>query len=192
MGRNECEGGGPAPVVTKSRSVPLLEQANPETQPMISGRKRQQGCSRDHTATGTSGLEANQKIHVMLERGTTVEQDLHDGWGLQGRDVKLIDYGAVENNTFTVIRQYPVKHHKEPIPDIVLFVNGMPVAVIECKSPYLDKAMQEAFRQLNRYQENGSEFKNRGCPQLSYGQIIVGTHRDVAWFGTNYTTWRTS
>jgi type I restriction enzyme R subunit len=51
--------------------------------------------------------------------------------------------------------------------------------------------MAEALKQLNRYQENGSGFRNLGCPQLfRTAQFLIATHGTVARFGTNYTPLR--
>jgi type I site-specific restriction-modification system R (restriction) subunit len=52
----------------------------------------------------------------MLDLGTTVQQDLGDGWGERSRTVRLIDYDTIENNDFTVVRQYSVEHYTECIP----------------------------------------------------------------------------
>ncbi|WP_292405412.1 MULTISPECIES: type I restriction endonuclease subunit R [unclassified Methanoculleus] len=138
-----------------------------------------------------SVLGANEKVHAMLDLGTTVQQDLGDGWGERSRTVRLIDYEKIENNDFSAVRQYPVEHYTECIPDIVLFTNGIPIGVIECKSPYLTRAMAEALRQLNRYQEIDSGFRNQGCPKLfRTAQVLIATHGTVARFGTNYTPLR--
>ncbi|MDD1760820.1 MAG: type I restriction endonuclease subunit R [Methanothrix sp.] len=136
----------------------------------------------------TSVIEANEKIHGMLELGTTVLQDLGDGLGKKSQDVLLIDYQHPENNEFNVVRQFRVLNYKENIPDLVLFVNGLPVVVIECKSPTLRNPLEEGLTQVFRYQEMGSEYRNLGCPQLFHTvQIIAITHRDKAKYATNFT-----
>ncbi|QSZ66161.1 type I restriction endonuclease subunit R [Methanofollis aquaemaris] len=167
--------------------VELLKEKIQDLNPWISEENADRVVRHITTLPATSVLEANEKIHAMLDLGTTVQQDLGDGWGERSRTVRLIDYDTIENNDFTVIRQYPVEHYSPCIPDIVLFVNGIPVTVIECKSPYINKAMAEGLKQLNRYQENGSKFRNQGCPQLfRTAQILIATHKLVAKAGTNY------
>jgi type I restriction enzyme R subunit len=166
--------------------IGLLKEKIRDLNPWITEENIERVVYQITTVPATSVLEANEKVHAMLDLGTTVQQDLGDGWGELGRTVRLIDYDAIENNDFTVIRQYSVEHYTECIPDIVLFINGIPIVVIECKSPYLDKAMAEALRQLNRYQENGSGFRNQGCPHLfRTAQVLIATHNTIARFGTN-------
>ncbi len=171
--------------------VGLLKQKIRDLNPWISEENIDRVAYQLTSIPAASVLEANEKIHVMLDLGTTVLQDLGDGWGERSRTVRLIDYDEIENNDFTVIRQYPVEHYTECIPDIVLFANGIPIGVVECKSPYIARAMAEALKQLNRYQENGSGFRNLGCPQLfRTAQFLISTHGTVARFGTNYTPLR--
>ena len=90
-------------------------------------------------------MEANEKIQGMLEKGTTVIQGKLDGLGQKSHDVKLIDYEAPENNEYHIVRQFRVLHYKENKPDIVLFINGLPIVVIECKSPTLRNPMEEGM-----------------------------------------------
>lgn len=79
--------------------------------------------------------------------------------------IKLIDFLNVENNTFTVTNQLYVKSEKSRIPDVVVYVNGIPLVVIEAKSPlnYKDKT-GEAFEQIKQYE--------RDIPRLFYSNIF--------------------
>lgn len=84
-------------------------------------------------------LEANQAATELLLKGTVVGGV--EGWA-QGRQrtIHFIDWDHPENNTFRVINQFQVacprgQPDKRIRPDIVLFVNGIPLIVIECKSP---------------------------------------------------------
>nr|MCZ9320364.1 type I restriction endonuclease subunit R [Methanocorpusculum sp.] len=66
--------------------------------------------------------------------------------------IRLIDHHNPENNTFTVINQWTVIDNAEKRPDIVIFVNGIPVIVIELKSPSRENTdVSEAYRQLRNY-----------------------------------------
>ena len=166
---------------------PLLD-AIKRLNPWVSEDNAQRVIRSIANVQATSVIEANEKIHGMLERGTTVLQDLGDGLGMKSQDVLLIDYQHPGNNEFNVIRQFNVLHYQECIPDIVLFVNGLPVVVIECKSPNLRNPLEEGLIQVLRYQEMGSDYRNLGCPQLFHTvQIIAITHRDIAKYATNFT-----
>ena len=74
------------------------------------------------------------------------------------------------------------EHHI--IPDVVLFLNGLPVVVIECKSPKANDAIPEAIDQILRYSEQRGA-KGEGNPRLFYcNQFVVATCRQQAKFGT--------
>jgi type I restriction enzyme R subunit len=84
-------------------------------------------------------MEANQAGTELLLKGTTVEGV--PGWD-QGRTqtVHYIDWDHPENNTCRVVNQFRVDEpggqaKKYVVPDLVLFVNGVPLVVVECKSP---------------------------------------------------------
>jgi type I restriction enzyme R subunit len=118
-----------------------------------------------------SGLiEANQEVYYQLGN-LAVEQDL--GVGKKSQTVKVIDFKNPENNEFLVVRQFKVWGQKKDIkPDLTVFVNGLPVAVIECKSPTLSgEPLDEGMTQLERYQDAST-----GAPQLfHYAQFLVST-----------------
>ena len=66
--------------------------------------------------------------------------------------IQLIDYHNPDNNTFTVINQWTVVDNAEKRPDIVIFVNGIPIIVIELKSPSRENTdISEAYLQLRNY-----------------------------------------
>ena len=141
---------------------------------------------RDLTViTQNSLIEANQFIYNYLVRYTSVEQDL--GKGKRGQSVKIIDFNDISNNVFQVVNQIKYLGHKEPAvkPDIVLYVNGLPLAVIECKQPYISNPMEEAINQLRRYSNLRKPEDFEGCEKLfHYNQIMVSTCRDKALAGT--------
>lgn len=169
--------------------IPIFLEAVKRINPWISKENAQRVLRSILSPQATSVLEANEMIHSMLERGTTVKQDLKDGLGLKNRDVFLIDYDNINNNQFHVVRHFQVKHYDDCFPDIVLFVNGMPIVVIECKSPYNNRdPMKLGIERLFRYQEMEDRFKNLGCPQLfNTAQIVVSTFRDRVKYATNFT-----
>ncbi len=100
-------------------------------------------------------IDANEKIHRTIVHTLSLEQDIGDGRGKVGRDVRFIDFEHPANNEFIVTRQFAVQGTRKPIRfDIVCFVNGLPLAIIECKSPTLgEKWFDEAMKSLGRYEE---------------------------------------
>ena len=129
-------------------------------------------------------LEANQSIWESLVSYLSVEQDL--GHGRRGQTVKLIDFDNIDNNEFLCVNQFKVSGiNQNIIPDIILFVNGLPLAVIECKSPYITNPMEAGINQLLRYANRRHPHEDEGAERLFwYNQIMVSTHRDEARAGT--------
>jgi len=115
-------------------------------------------------ATGL--LEANEAVYTALTYGISLEQDLGDG--KKGHDVRYFDFENPEENNWVVTRQLVLRGAKTEIrPDVVVFVNGLPLAVLECKSPTLGNAWrEEGVGQLRRYQELDERDQGRGGPRL--------------------------
>ncbi len=138
-------------------------------------------------------LEANEKSTELLHKGTVV--DGVEGWEQgRGRTVHFIDWEHPENNTFRAVNQFKVacpagQPHKHIIPDVVLFVNGIPLVVVEAKSPYIATPMEDAVNQLQRYANRrrglGIVDVNEGNERLfHYSQFMVATCGEQARVGT--------
>ena len=104
--------------------------------------------------------------------------------------IRLIDFLNPENNTFTVTNQLYVKSEKPRIPDVVVYVNGIPLVVIEAKSPLNAKNKTgEAFNQIKQYE--------RDIPRLFYSnQFNIITDGTNCLYGATgspskfYGTWK--
>lgn len=170
---------------------PILREQLKKLNDWISDENLEQAVRTLTKVPAGSVIEANERVFELLERGTTVRQDIGDGLGFKGRDVKFIDFEHPGNNVFHIVRQFRVEHHKENIPDLVLFINGIPIIVIECKSPTLGKPLEKGRKQVFRYQECKDEYRNLGCPPLFNSvQIVAILTGDQAKFGTTFTPWR--
>lgn len=102
-------------------------------------------------------LKANELILGWFVNG--IPQKVRDSSGVESSElVKVIDFENVDNNDFLVVNQLSVEHNSEAgarRPDVVLFVNGLPLAVIELKNPLdLETDIWEAFNQLETYKEH--------------------------------------
>ena len=129
--------------------------------------------------------EANEKVYTSLTYGIALEQDR--GGGRKSHTVRFLDFDNPERNEWVVTRQFKVAGSKKHvIPDVVAFVNGLLLAVIECKSPTIGDAWKaEAIKQLHRYQEAGSQWKALGAPRLfEAAQVLVGSCGEGAVYGT--------
>ena len=148
-------------------------------------------------------IEINQELTERLLLGTTV--DGVEGWD-HGRDrtVQFIDWDHPERNDFLVVNQFRVDEpggqgHKYIAPDLVLFVNGIPLVVIEAKSPGVVEPMVKAIRQLRRYANQRGSGQPEGNERLFYtGQFVVATCFEKALVGTftsedeHYAEWKTT
>lgn len=146
--------------------------------------------SRAVSAPDAAGLiEANQKLHTLLAYGLSVDHHYGDLRGQQGRDIRLIDYAHPERNEFAVARQFGVRGpRRRVVADLVVFINGLPIAVIECKSPHIADPIGDAVRQFERYQESDGDFLGQGATALFHTvQLLVATCGTQARCGTVHT-----
>lgn len=135
-------------------------------------------------------VEANKEATELLLKGTPVEGV--EGWDHgRSRTVHYIDWEHPENNIFRVVNQLRVDEpggqaHKFIVPDLVLFVNGIPLVVVECKSPNISEPMDQGIDQLLRYSNQRTWVDaNEGNERLFHtNQFIVSTYYDEARVGT--------
>lgn len=103
---------------------------------------------------GSQDLMANnEKFHNFLTDGITVEY-FKDG-NTKGINVKLIDLENISNNSFWAVNQFVIKeNNNEKRLDVVIFVNGLPLVVVELKSATDEKAtLERAFTQIQNYKK---------------------------------------
>ena len=131
-----------------------------------------------------SATPAIRSLHL-YENCSSVSENRQTGEN--SPTVRFLDFKNHDNNRFIAVCQFKVRilgteHHI--IPDLVLFVNGLPVVVIECKSPKVKDAIPEAIDQMLRYSEQRG-FQGEGSPPLFYfNQFVIATCRQQAKFGT--------
>ncbi|MFA6425534.1 MAG: type I restriction endonuclease subunit R [Phycisphaerae bacterium] len=133
-------------------------------------------------------IDNNEVFHKMLTEGIAVEY-MVDG-NIRGGDVKLIDFEDVLNNDFVVCNQFTVtENNLTKRPDVVLFVNGLPLVVIELKNPADENAtIQKAYTQLQNYKNaipslfyyNGLLIASDGLDAKA-GTISSDIERFAAW-----------
>jgi type I restriction enzyme R subunit len=99
-------------------------------------------------------LIANNEIfHRLLTEGVKVTYQKD---GIQRGDIVwLVDFKNTQNNDFLVVNQFTViENHKNKRPDIVIFVNGLPIVVMELKNPADSNAtIKSAYNQLQTYKK---------------------------------------
>ncbi len=145
----------------------------------------------------TQLLKANEEILSLLLEGVPVSENR------QTREVspviRFIDFkNYIANNRFLAVSQFKVNipgTEKHIIPDIILFVNGLPLVAIECKSPAVADPFGEAIEQLKRYANQRG--MNEGNEKLFwYNQFRVATYRQKCCYASitgefeDYTEWK--
>ena len=130
-------------------------------------------------------IKNNSHVLNLLMENTSVSENRKTGE--KSPTVKFIDFKHRDNNSFIAVCQFKVRilgtdHHI--IPDIVLFLNGLPVVVIECKSPKVKDAIPEAIDQILRYSEQRGAKGEGSAPLFYYNQFVIATCRQEAKFGT--------
>lgn len=95
-------------------------------------------------------IQKNQRFMDYLQNGVSV--NYYDSGEQRAALVRLVDYTYEERNTFTIANQWTIKENSEKRVDAVVFLNGLPVVVIELKSPSREETdASEAYRQLRNY-----------------------------------------
>ena len=134
---------------------------------------------------GSDLIKNNRHVFQLLLENTSVSKNRKTGE--KSPTVRFVDFTHRDHNRFIAVCQFKVRilgteHHI--VPDIVLFVNGLPVVVIECKSPKVKEAIPEAIDQLLRYSEQRGAKGEGSAPLFYYNQIVIATCRNAAKFGT--------
>ncbi|MCG6533879.1 MAG: HsdR family type I site-specific deoxyribonuclease [Syntrophales bacterium LBB04] len=134
---------------------------------------------------GTGLIQNNRHVFTLLLENTSVSENRKTGE--RSPTVRFVDFTHRDNNRFIAVCQLKVRilgteHHI--VPDIVLFLNGLPVVVIECKSPKVKDAIPEAIDQLLRYSEQRGAKGEGSVPLFFYNQIVIAACRQEAKFGT--------
>jgi type I restriction enzyme R subunit len=132
-----------------------------------------------------SGLiTKNEMVYDLLTLGKSFEESI-DG-NTKSYTMKYIDWDTLDNNIFHVTDEFEVERkdgRSNRRPDIVLFVNGIPFVVIECKRPDIKEPISEAVSQMIRNQKE-EEIQNL----FVYTQLLMVTSKNEAKYGTTGTS----
>ena len=182
--QQETERESASNVLLRDRLKSAISRLNSELPANV--RKQAQ---REVTAlSGQNLIESNEKFYDMLIEGVR-EEHQKDGETV-GAQVKLIDFENPQNNDFAVCNQFSITENNiTKRPDVVVFINGMPVAALELKNPTDEKAtVQTAFNQLQTYKQtipglfcyNGVLVASDGL-EARAGSLTSGWSRFMAW-----------
>lgn len=97
-----------------------------------------------------ANLQGNEEFLSYLRGKKTVYIDKER----RERNIKLVDYNIPENNSFSITKEFWFEDKSKRRADIVLFLNGLPIGIIETKSPVVEEAEEVAFGQIKLYNED--------------------------------------
>ena len=126
-------------------------------------------------------LNNKQFTHYLLEG---VKVPIQEDGATRYKTIKIIDFNNIEINTFKAINQYTIIEESEKRPDIIVFINGMPLVVIELKSATREEVkLEDGYNQLKGYQ-------NVHIPTLFYyNQFLIVSDGVQARAGTITSPW---
>lgn len=162
-------------IILQSRLRDALGRLNPQLPP----DSLRDALHRLLAPEGASLEVRNRFVHRALVHGVTVEYGLANG-AIRGAQVRILDYEHPEANDWLAVNQLPVREDRQHLrrPDIVLFVNGLPLAVMELKNPTDAQAtLWTAYQQLQTY-------KNEIPSLFQANQLLVVSDGAEARVGT--------
>ncbi|MXV83433.1 type I restriction endonuclease subunit R [Candidatus Poribacteria bacterium] len=173
-------------VILTSRLRDIVAHLNPE----IPADAQEEAIRKVLHPDSPALVQNNQTFHQILVAGVEVEYRQPEGTPRSGQ-VRFIDFDTPANNDWLAVNQFTVVEKSDRRPDIVLFINGLPLAVIELKNPTDEKAtVLTAFRQIQTYkQEISTLFTYNEAIVISDGlEARIGSlTADTEWF----LPWRT-
>ncbi|WP_017732540.1 type I restriction endonuclease subunit R [Nafulsella turpanensis] len=150
-------------VILKDRLLDAIRRINP----WINESNLNKAFEKLTNIQGASLMEINQKVWELLRGPVYNVKQVIEGQE-EHRPVSFIDYQQPANNDFLVVNQMKYKgRYQNSTPDLVVYVNGLPIGVIECKSPQAQSAWDKAYNDLAYYQENSEKL-------FHYNQICAG------------------
>ncbi len=160
-------------VVLKDRLLKALEKLNPS----IPKGSIEEAIRKVLRTSSPNQVLDNEQFHKLLVEGVSVSY--RKGSQIKHDLVNLIDFKKPENNEFLAVNQFTIIEEKyNRRPDIILFINGLPLVVIELKNLAEEKAtINDAFTQLQNYKDQ--------IPSLfRYNEILVISDGNLAEAGT--------
>ena len=182
---------GDSPARRSFEDVLLLEKlkkAVGRINPAVSADVRDEALKQVQRINSPELITNNEAFHRMLTEGIKVT--FRKGGESRGDLVWLVDFNEPENNDFTVVNQMTViENNVNKRPDVILFINGLPLAVMELKNPADENAtVHSAFQQLQTYKQvipslftyNGFLVASDGL-EARAGSLSAGFSRFMAW-----------
>lgn len=171
-------------VVLRERLLAALARINPQIPPAA----LEQAAHALQTVSEPQMVVRNRSVHRLLLNGVLVEFVAEGGKKTDW--VRFIDFTQPSNNDFLVVNQFAITGTKQPRrPDVIAFVNGLPLAVVELKNPANEQTdVWDAFNQLQTYKEEISDLFNSNAALVvsdgwtaRVGSLTANAERMLPW-----------
>ena len=183
FGPNITEG-GPHPERSYSQVVLIyrLRNALVKINPNLPPEAIEETISKLTVTQSPNLYSNNHTFHRMLTDGITLEVKSKDG-KIRHEQVWPIDFQNPENNEFLAVNQFTIVENQDRRPDIVIFINGLPLGVIELKNPADPNAtIEKAFNQLQTYKKD--------IPSLfTTNEVLIASDGGTARIGSLTADW---
>ncbi len=155
-----------------------LRDAISKLNPSLTDEAVEETIKKLNRLSSSSLVKNNEKFHTFLTEGVPIEFRNKKG-EIKDEYVRLIDFKNPNNNQFLAVNQFTIiENNKNRRPDIIIFINGLPISVIELKNPSDEKAtIESAHKQLETY-------KNEIQTIFNYNELLVISDGTYAQAGT--------
>lgn len=171
-------------VVLRERLLAALARINPQ----IPAAALEQAVHALQTVSEPQMVVRNRSVHRLLLSGVAVQFEI----GEQKKQdwVYFIDFAQPSNNDFLVVNQFTITGTRQPRrPDLIAFVNGLPLAVVELKNPANEQTdVWDAFNQLQTYKDEISDLFNSNAALVvsdgwtaRVGSLTANAERMLPW-----------
>jgi type I restriction enzyme, R subunit len=143
-----------------------LRDAIDKLNPTITQDAKEDALKKVLRTESPNALINNETFHKYLTEGVDVEVRTADG--IKGEKVYIVDFANAENNEFLAINQFTIiEGSQNKRPDLILFINGLPLVVIELKNAVdVNATLKTAFNQLQTYKQT--------IPSLfTYNELLI-------------------
>src|SRR6185312_8865291 len=163
--------------------VERLRHAIDRLNPALSADAKEDALKKVLRTDSPNALVNNETFHGYLTNG--VEVDMRTADGIRGEVVYIADFGNPDHNEFLAVSQFAIiENNQHKRPDIILFINGLPIVVIELKNATDENAtIKTAFNQLQTYRQ--------AVPSLfTYNELLIASDGWDARCGTITSDWQ--
>ena len=173
-------------VLLQDRLRESILRANPGIQSNLVD----EAIKRLQRAESQNDLIENRRVHKLLVDGVPIEHRAADGW-IRTKTILLIDFEHPDNNDWLAVNQFTIVEHKNRRPDLLVFLNGIPVALFELKNLADEHAtLRNAWNQIQTYRTDiPSVFSTNVVSVISDGTSAAMSSFSGAF--EHYAPWKT-